>query len=316
VRDFLILLGLVVTLSAPANAAESGAAATRESRVETTMPALPGARIEELALGRAKIDAPLDVEPAPPDDLAARARRWAPPAALTAAALAVAFAAEPPDDPNWDTRNRFDDAVSDGLAGGSRSGRETAAITSTVLLAALGAGLGADIYALRDEYPLEQSLVVGITTSASNVLLSYGLKDLVGRERPYVRRCEANAKYSDSCDSSDDNGSFVSLHASESATLASLICVRRLRRATVTWTDRAICGGAAVTSVAAGLLRITSDEHYFTDVLAGWGIGVAFGAALPLLLPQWSGLGDPDSRTTVAPVAGPGGVGLQFSRVF
>jgi hypothetical protein len=243
-----------------------------------------------------------------------RAVRWAPAMALGAAALTVDLAAEAPDHPRWDTRNRFDDAIQDGLVDGSSSGREAAAIASTVLVSALGAAYATDIYLLRDDYAVEQSLAVSLTATAATQLFSGTAKAVAGRERPYVRRCRANPDYSESCRSSDDNESFLSLHASQSATLASLMCVRRLRRHDRTWADGLACGAAAATSAAAGILRITADEHYTTDVLAGWGAGVLFGAALPLLFPAWSGIGDGDSSVT--PVAGTDGFGLQYTSRF
>jgi membrane-associated phospholipid phosphatase len=240
------------------------------------------------------------------------APRWAPGLALAAAALTVDFAADAPGEPRWDTRNHFDDAISDGLAAGSRSGRDAAATASTVLISVLGAALAGDVYLLRNEYDVEQSLAVALTATAATQLTSVSAKAIAARERPYVRRCGSNPDYSKSCDSDDDNAGFLSLHASQSATLASLLCVRHLRRADRTWTDGLVCGAAAATSAATGILRIAADEHYATDVLAGWGAGALFGTALPLLFPGWSGMGDGD--TSVTPLAG--GFGLQITSSF
>jgi hypothetical protein len=243
-----------------------------------------------------------------------RAPRWAPGLALAAAALTVDFAASAPDEARWDTRNHFDDAISDGLASDSRSTREAAATASTVLVSALGAALATDVWLLRDEYDVEQSIAVALTAAAATQLTSVSAKVAAGRERPYVRRCRANPDYSNSCDSDDDNESFLSLHASQSATIASLLCVRRLRRPDRTWADALMCGAAAATSAATGILRITADEHYATDVLAGWGAGVLFGTALPLLFPAWSGIGSSDAGLTA--VAGAEGFGFQYTSRF
>jgi membrane-associated phospholipid phosphatase len=292
------LLVIVLTLDRPAAA-------------ETV---LPGVGNDSLHAARQ-----LDDQPASPSstDVFTRERavRWAPAVALAAAALTVDFATTTPRDPRWDTRNRFDDAISDGLATGSRSGRDAAATASTVLVSAIGAALATDIWVQRDEFDVEQSIAVGLTATAATQLVSETAKVAAARERPYVRRCEANPRYSEGCNSGrDDNESFVSLHASQSATLASLICVRRLRRADRTWADGLMCGTAAAASAATGILRITAEQHYATDVLAGWGAGVLFGAALPLLFPDWSGIGDADASIT--PLAGAGSFGLQYTSRF
>ena len=282
-------------------------------------PALPGARIEQLASGTANLTP--DDDPAPPEPclwcVRERATRWAPAVGLGAAAAAVGLAAEPPRHPRWDTRNSFDDAIQDGLAGDSASTRNGAATASGVLLGVLGAALSTDIYLLRDEYPVEQSLMVGLTATAADMLATETAKVSAGRERPYVRPCRANPGYTDSCNSGrDDNGSFFSAHASASATLAGLLCARRLSRAKVTWADRLICGGAAAAAVTTGILRVTAEEHYFTDVLAGWGSGVLFGAVLPIMLPQWSGIGDAGATHAITPLAVGDGVGLEYTTVF
>ena len=67
-------------------------------------------------------------------------------------------------------------------------------------------------------------------------------------------------------------------------------------------------------SAATGILRMVADEHYATDVLAGWGAGALFGTALPLFFPGWSGMGTGDA--SVAPLAGPGVLGLQYTSRF
>jgi membrane-associated phospholipid phosphatase len=246
-----------------------------------------------------------------------RAKMWGPAVGLTAATLTVNFAASPPQNARWDSRNSFDNSIQDALGGDSSSTRNGAATASDVLLGLLGAGFATDVYLLRDEYPVEQSLMVGATMTAGNYLVTESAKVSAGRERPYVRHCRHDPGYVDSCNSgSDDNASFFSAHASESATLAGLVCARRLSRATVTWKDRLVCGGAAAASVTTGIMRITADEHYFTDVLAGWGSGVVFGAVIPLLLPEWSGIGDSDSTQSLTPLAGTDAVGFQYTSRF
>lgn len=290
----------------------SPASASSSNRRDS--PALPGLSRDVLASAERLQERDAEPESACAWCTPARVRRWAPVVGLVGVTLGVSLGPEPPDDPRWDTRNSFDDAIQDGLAGGGSSTREAAATASTVLISALGASFAADLYVLRDEYPLEQSLAVAFVSTGGTMLATETLKVSVGRERPYVRRCEADPGYSGSCNSGDDNASFASTHASESAALASQICARRLSRASVGWSDRLICGVAASASLATGLLRITADEHYFTDVLAGWGVGIAFGAVLPMMFPEWSGIGG--ERPVVTPTAGAGGFGLQYTSRF
>lgn len=278
-------------------------------------PQLPGIATDVIAAAEEQ-DQRAHAAPAESWWNADRVLRWTPGVVLLAAGLAVDFAAEPPRDPRWDSRNSFDDGIQDALGGDSRSTRDAAATASTVLLAALGAGYAADIYFLRDDYDVEQSLMVGLTMTAGDLVVTETAKVAAGRERPYVRECRTNPGYSDSCISGrDDNASFFSAHASESATLAGLVCVRRLRRRDVTWRDRLLCGAAVATSATTGILRISAEEHYATDVLAGWGTGAVFGAAIPLLFPRWSGLEDDDS-SELTPLAGAQGLGLQYTHRF
>lgn len=311
-RRLTLLLTVLVPLCCCVPAARIAQAA------DSSAPTLPGVSVNLQSHARA-----LQSNPSRPEAPACtwcsreRASRWLPALGLAAASTTVALVADPPRDPRWDTRNRFDDAIQDGLSGGSSSTRDGAATASDVLVGALGVALAGDIWLLRDEYPLEQSISTGLAATMGTLLVTETAKASAGRERPYVRRCRSDPGYTDSCNSGrDDNASFFSTHASESATLASLVCVRRLYRRESTWNDRLVCGLASATSVTTGVLRITADEHYFTDVLAGWATGVLFGAVLPIVLPQWSGVGQPEATHTIAPVAGDRSIGLQYVRSF
>jgi membrane-associated phospholipid phosphatase len=279
-------------------------------------PALPGVATDVIAAAE-KLDSR---EPATGHErwfTAERAKQWAPAVALTAAAITVDLAASPPRHPRWNDHNDFDDSIRNGLVGDSRSTRDAAATASTVLVAALGAGLAADIYFERDQYDLEQSVAVAAAATAATQLTTESAKVIAGRERPYVRRCLGDPRYSDSCDSGrEDNTSFFSMHASQSATMAGLVCVRRLHRPGATWMDGVACGTAAAASAATGVLRIVADEHYATDVLAGWGTGALFGVALPLVFRRWSGIDDDERAWSIAPLAGAGGLGFQYTSRF
>ena len=82
-------------------------------------------------------------------------------------------------------------------------------------------------------------------------------------------------------DFSEHNTSFISGHATTSATLAGLICSRHIHRPERRHRDLLVCGGAASLSLAVGILRITADQHFTTDVIVGWATGALFGYLLP-----------------------------------
>jgi hypothetical protein len=48
--------------------------------------------------------------------------------------------------------------------------------------------------------------------------------------------------------------------------------------------DIGACVLASANALATGLTRIAADRHYATDVVAGTGLGFAFGYAVPVLL--------------------------------
>ena len=79
------------------------------------------------------------------------------------------------------------------------------------------------------------------------------------------------------------------------ATVASM---RGYRLAPLVWTAGILFG------VGTGYTRIAADRHYFTDVIAGAGIGTVIGAGIPLLFhsPR-SPLGE-HARFMATPVAG------------
>lgn len=93
------------------------------------------------------------------------------------------------------------------------------------------------------------------------------IKNLVGRERPYVEQCREN-KLAQDCFSSFRNGSFVSGHTAFAFTGAGLLCAFRADGA---------CQAGLAAAVGVGLLRVVSRQHHFSDVviggLAGWSSG-------------------------------------------
>lgn len=250
---------------------------------------------------------------------AGRARDWIAFGLLAGAALGVELGTEPPRTPSWTARNGFDDGIRSGLRAGSRSARDSAGAASDALYGAIGATLIGDwIYHCgaesEDEYI---GLLWSVRNDGSWFLANFIATDVAkvaaGRERPYGLPCESNPRYVSDCNSGrDDNASFWSGHASSSATLAGLLCARHLRGPELTRTDALLCGLPAAGALATGLLRITADQHFASDVLAGWASGALFGYLLPSQLSY-----DPRRRgTALRPLSARDGAGLELVFTF
>jgi membrane-associated phospholipid phosphatase len=200
---------------------------------------------------------------------------------LVGATAGLQFGVSPPESPRWDSSNGFDDSVRSGLRLSSGKARRTAADLSSAFLAGNALLLMTDWVLERQAYSVTESLRTDSTWLVSNALVTRGLKLATARERPFAADCGAGAVTPGRgvCDS--DNASFPSGHASLSSTLAGLLCARRLHRPDRGLVDLLLCGGASGLAVATGIMRISADEHYATDVLAGWASGLVFGYVLP-----------------------------------
>lgn len=113
------------------------------------------------------------------------------------------------------------------------------------------------------------------------MLLAESLESIVLRERPYVRATADEAERAALVAQTGAFHSFPSGHvaaafgaAAASGTVASM---RGYRLAPLVWASGLMIG------VATGYTRIAADRHYFTDTLAGAGLGALVGAGVPLL---------------------------------
>jgi membrane-associated phospholipid phosphatase len=208
----------------------------------------------ELALARAASPA------AAPAPRRSWLRNWAPTLLLGATLVVLETVADPPSNPRWSSKN-----------------------ASTILNATLGVALAADWVWLRDEYGLVESARTEVPWVLGSAVSSRVFKVATGRERPYVDPCSLDPSYISGCnDGRNDNASFYSGGATGSATFAGLLCARHLHRAERSGVDWAVCGGAVAGSLATGFTRVVADQHWFTDVLAGWATGALFGYVLPV----------------------------------
>jgi hypothetical protein len=251
---------------------------------------------------------------------------------LTANVAAAAFLYGKPQR-NWEGGILFDDAVRDGLRLHDRDARRSVARISDYIYYGLLA------------YPLVDTAIVGIGGRASSdVSLQMTLINLesftftgaiamsaekIGRRRPMAAECDRNPGYDSDCGNEGNlNSSFLSGHTTIAFAGAGLICVhhQHLPLYGGGLPDALACATALTAASTAGVFRVMSDKHYASDVLLGAGVGLFGGYVLPSLLhygfgtrarptesvlPQWQvRVGGQSIRTAMAPVVGPGGVGL------
>jgi membrane-associated phospholipid phosphatase len=200
---------------------------------------------------------------------------------LVGATAGLHFGVDPPENARWESSNGFDDSVRSGLRLSSGKARRTAGDISSAFVGGNALLLMSDWVLQREAYPVTESIRTDATWLVSNAFVTRGLKLATGRERPFAADCGAGAATPGFGVCDTDNASFPSGHASLSATFAGLLCARRLHRPDRSLKDVLLCGGASSLAVATGILRISADEHYATDVLAGWASGLVFGYLLP-----------------------------------
>lgn len=181
-----------------------------------------------------------------------------------------------------DQLNGFDAGVRSLLrAGQSDIPGRLSDVTAFGLTPALMIGLGA--IANYYQGSPKQGLVDLLMVAESTVLavdLNQLVKFAVGRERPFVHVLP-EAEKTQGGNAADNNLSFYSGHttmafalATSAGTVASL---RHYRLAPLIWAL-----GMPLATLA-GLLRISADRHYATDVLTGMAVGSAMGFLGPWL---------------------------------
>jgi hypothetical protein len=124
-------------------------------------------------------------------------------------------------------------------------------------------------------------------------LVSLAAEHGVGRQRPYVLSCGPNGLELDpqghllhACGTANDFRSFYSGHATATSVTASLVCLHHQHLALFGggFADLAPCLVMIAVSAATGLLRLTYDEHWASDVVVGWADGFLSGYVLPSLM--------------------------------
>ncbi len=115
----------------------------------------------------------------------------------------------------------------------------------------------------KEELLTRNGIYIG-TTVIEAVAVSYGLKHLINRERPYKKYPEKITGYG-----TESSPSFPSAHTAAAFSLATSLSISYPR-----WY---VIAPSAAWATAVGLARINQGVHYPSDVIAGAAIGVGCG---------------------------------------
>ncbi len=199
---------------------------------------------------------------------------------------------KPDDDADWTGPILFDTPVRKSLRLGTREERQAAASVSDALLfGSIAHPTIVDnflVTLLGRQSPEVAWQMFVINTQAYALTLSVNAvtKRVVARGRPYTGECESDPNYSGNCDSDSQFKSFYSGHAAVTATGAGLLCAHhtQLELYGDPTLDSATCALGIMMTAATGALRISSDNHWTSDVLVGHLMGYASGYLMPTLL--------------------------------
>ncbi len=242
--------------------------------------------------------------------------------ALFAGGAGIQYGIGAPTEPNWTGPVLFDDAVRSSLLPSTQAGIERAGQVSDGLMAALIAApvliepgmalLGHGNPDSAGQVALMNAQALGVTFFATTAL-----KHMIGRQRPPEGACYDDPDADPGC-AKRDTLSFPSGHTSMSFAGAGLVCLNHEQFQPLggPW-DKAACYTALGAAATVGALRIASNSHYLTDVLAGAALGLAGG----YLFPKWLyfGFGDDmgmlsDGGGSITPQVGEvNGVQLNFT---
>lgn len=208
-----------------------------------------------------------------------------------AGAFAIQLAVERSEGASWSGPILFDNSTRELLVFDSDAGRHAADVASTILRTSLVTYSLADALVLswitsRNLDVATQLLLLDLQSFAVTTLLTQGTKHVIARERASDRRCHLSRSGDVPCDQGTAHESFFSGHASLAFTAAGLICARHRAIPLYgggVW-DALACGTSLAAAAATGLLRVSTDAHYLSDVVVGAGVGLASGYLLPTLL--------------------------------
>jgi len=201
---------------------------------------------------------------------------------LATTALLIQLLWTAPSMPRWDKPILFDQGARNALRAGSEAGRSHAAVASDIGFVAL------PVYALAIDAGLVtwrgrghgdvalQLALINAEALAITGVLTLATQRAVGRIRP------------DAVPGTAENTAFLSGHTSAAFTVASTLCVQHSKLEIYGGAaDMLVCPGALAVAATTGVLRIVSDRHWASDVLAGAALGTAVGLTV-----SWAHLHD------------------------
>lgn len=132
-----------------------------------------------------------------------------------------------------------------------------------------------------------QMALIDLQTLSFSAGLNSLVAGLVGRERPYGRDscAEGDLAQTSDCQGNNRYRSFFSGHATAAFTLAALTCVHHINLPIYGGGpgEAAPCIAAMAVASAVAILRVSSDQHYLSDVLVGAAFGTLSGFGVPYL---------------------------------
>jgi membrane-associated phospholipid phosphatase len=234
-------------------------------------------------------------------------------ATSTMGASVVALYLMPRVKPRWGAPILFDGPVRDALRASTPRGKSVAATFSTIaywgMLIEPIVAQGPVVPLLRGSPEVgAQVTLINLQSLALSAFLFRASEVLIARARPYVWECIEREGSAEKCREHGVGGtnSFISGHAAIAATGAALICTNQFHTRMYGSVGGPItCGVGIALAMTAGIGRIVSDNHYATDVIAGWMVGVLSGYLLPSLLHygfDGEGVGSARTSSTGQPV--------------
>ena len=234
--------------------------------------------------------------------------------ALAGGLAVVAFGAPSPSAPSWTATNGFDTWVRDGLRISSPGGRTAAATTSDVLFVSLAALPFLEALFASGHEPGSSDLALRKVAIDAETLLTVGiavlsLQRITARERPYVLACASDSSPPE-CSGGGRFTSFPSGHTAMAFAVVALECFHRDELGPG-WAPA--CPLAVTAATVTGVLRIASDRHWATDVLAGAVLGLGIGYTVPAM---HLAFGSREAPLVIAPAISPSYLGASIAGRF
>ncbi len=193
-------------------------------------------------------------------------------------------------EPNWRGPIFIDDAIRNLMLPESDEGITSADLWSditvlTALFYPFADAIWAGGFVHKDPEVTGQMLLMNMQSYATSLLVVGVSKRLIGRERPGVGGCYDDPNFSEECKLRSTK-SHPSGHTSTAFTGAGLTCAHHANLPLYGGgaADIAACGAAMAVATATGLLRISANAHYLSDVVVGALIGFGAGFLMPTLL--------------------------------